>query len=438
VRLLRLVGGLCLAGALVGAATSSASDTSATAGVAVPGEYIVVLEPNADRKAAVADARALGGEVSMQYRHALNGFAARIPEAAVAKLRKSPRVAFIAEDRDTVVDELPTGIDRIEADASSTQSGDGSGTVNVNVAVLDTGIGLDRSDLNVVGGTDCSSPKKATYDDPHGHGTHVAGTIAAKDDGPDIPNDPLEIVGVVPGAPLWAVRVLGKNGHGKWSQIICGIDWVAGTRTDADSANDIAVANMSLGGKGSDDGNCGQSNRDPIHLAICQASAAGVTFVVSAGNASDDLATAIPAAYDEVLTVTAMADADGQAGAAGGPTCAGTADDTYALFSNFAVAAADQGHVVAAPGECIWSTTIAPNNAALRSGTSMASPHVAGVVGLCIATGVCTGSPAQIIQKIIADATAYNTSNASYGFQGDPQHPVSGRYFGYLVNASLY
>ena len=150
------------------------------------------------------------------------------------------------------MDELPTGIDRIEADSSSTHRVT-AGNGELNVAVLDTGIGLDRSDLNVVGGVDCV-PQEAHVDDQNGHGTHVAGTIAARMTH-DIPNDPLEIVGVVPGAPLWAVRVAGKNGHAR-SEIICGIDWVA-RRTDADPSNDIAVANMSIGGKGTDDGNCG-------------------------------------------------------------------------------------------------------------------------------------------------------------------------------------
>jgi subtilisin family serine protease len=437
-KLLRVVIALCLVGVPIGVAASSASGSGNATADAAPDQYIVVLKSGANRAAAVAHAHSLGGEVFMQYRHALNGFAVRLPEAAVARLRTNPRVAFIAEDGDNSVDELPTGIDRIEADSSSTQSGDGTGTVNVNVAVLDTGIGLDRSDLNVVGGVDCTATKKATFDDPHGHGTHVAGTIAAKDDGPDIPNDPLEIVGVVPGAPLWAVRVLGKNGQGKDSQIICGIDWVAATRTDADPSNDIAVANMSLGKKGTDDGNCGLSNRDPIHLAICEATAAGVTFVVSAGNEAGDIATHVPAAYDEVLTVAAVADLDGQPGGLGGVTCSGSTDDAYALFSNFATAPADQAHVVAAPGDCIWSTWIAPFSAAQLSGTSMASPHVAGTVGLCIATGTCTGSPAQIIQKIVNDAAAYNTANPGYGFQGDPLRPVSGQYYGYLVSAGIY
>ena len=107
-----------------------------------------------------------------------------------------------------------------------------------------------------------------------------------------------------------------------------------------------------------------------------------------------------------------------------------------ALFSNFAIAATDQAHIVAAPGDCTWSTWIEPANAALVSGTSQASPHAAGTVALCIATAACIGPPNQIIQKIIGDASTYSV--ASYGFQGDPLTPTAGKYYGYLVRAALY
>ena len=79
-----------------------------------------------------------------------------------------------------------------------------------------------------------------------------------------------------------------------------------------------------------------------------------------------------------------------------------------------------------------------PYTAARLSGTSQASPFVAGTVELCIAAGACTGTPAQIIQKIVADTAAYNTTNPNYGFQGDPLHPISGKYYGYLIRAALY
>jgi subtilisin len=195
----------------------------------------------------------------------------------------------------------------------------------------------------------------------------------------------LEIVGVVPGAQLWAIRVLAKNGNSSDASVLCGVDYVTSTRLDADPTNDIAVANMSLGGRGSDDRNCGLPNDDPLHAAICASTAAGVTYVAAAGYDGTDLATHVPAGYDEVLTVTAITVHDGQPGGTGllRPPCnLSWADDTPALFSNFATLASDQAHTIAAPGVCIWSTWIAPANAALVSGTSQASPAVAGTAAL--------------------------------------------------------
>ena len=427
---------LVVIGALAGA--------EANAAPAPKGNYIVVLNDSVADPGAVAaqHARAFSGQVGHVYRHALTGYSVTLPNAALPALRANPDVLFVSEDGDVRATELPTGIDRIDADRSSARSGDGRGSVNINVAVIDSGMGLDRQDLNVVGGIDCvREGKQASFDDPYGHGTHVAGTIAAKDDGPDIPNDPLEIVGVVPGAPLWAVRVLMKNGFGTDSMVICGIDWVTATRADSDPSNDIAVANMSIGDKGADDGNCGLTNRDAVHLAICNSVASGVSYVVSAGNETGDLAAHTPAAYDEVLAVTAMSDFDGKPGALSSDTCpdGNVVDDAPAWFSNFATLPADQAHTVAAPGVCIWSTYIAPFNAALTSGTSMSSPHVAGTVALCIAKGPCAGlTPAQIIQRIVADAAAYNNAHSQYSFAGDPLRPVEGKYYGYLIRAGEY
>ena len=115
-------------------------------------------------------------------------------------------------------------------------------------------------------------------------------------------------------------------------------------------------------------------------------------------------------------------------------------DDSAAFFSNFATLAEDQAHTIAAPGVCIASTY--PGGLyAVHTGTSFASPLVAGTVALCIASGPCAGlTPRQIIQKIVSDAAAYNNSkkNIGYGFEGDPLRPISGKYFGYLVRAGLY
>jgi subtilisin family serine protease len=200
---------------------------------------------------------------------------------------------------------------------------------------------------------------------------------------------------------------------------------------------------MSLGGPGQDDGNCGKTNKDPLHLGICNSVAAGVVYVVAALNSATDLQDVIPAAYDEVLTATAITDTDGQPGGLGAtksfcPPSVQPFDDMPASFSNFATLPSDQAHTIAAPGVCIFST-VPSGGYAISSGTSMASPHVAGTVALCIASGACGGmSPAQIIQKIVNDAAEYNIAHPNYGFVGDPFHPISGKYYGYLIRAGLY
>ncbi|WP_418605810.1 S8 family serine peptidase [Georgenia sp. SUBG003] len=212
-------------------------------------------------------------------------------------------------------------------------------------------------DLDVRGGVDCSSGRPAapgaSLSDQLGHGTLVAGVLAARDNG-------FGVVGTAPGAPVWSVRVADANGRITVSGLVCAVDWVTSTRTDADPANDIAVANISIAGSGRDDGSCGRRSQDALHAAICGSVRSGVAYVVAAGNASHDLALDIPASYDEVLAVTALADTDGRPGGDGQDACPSSTvpmdDDAAAPFSNFAVSAADRHHTVAAPGACITST----------------------------------------------------------------------------------
>jgi subtilisin len=418
---------LCLTACLVAGGALGAP----AGGGAASGRYIVVLEKGASLDAVLSDRAPYAGVgVEHTYGHALKGFSAELSPAALASIKSDSRVAFVTPDRPVkvVAQTLPTGINRIDGDLSSTLSGNGSGSVNVNVAVVDTGIDSSHPDLNVVGGKGCAPG--IGFTDGNGHGSHVAGTIAAKDDANGV-------VGIAPGARLYAVKVLNDAGVGLTSDIVCGIDWVTSTRTDDDPNNNIAVANMSLGGGGSDDGNCGMTNGDAEHLAICNSVAAGVTYVVAAGNDGVDYRSSTPAAYDEVLTVTAVADFNGTPGGGAASTCRSDTDDQYASFSNFATLAADQSHTIAAPGVCINSTYMLGMYNTL-SGTSMASPHVAGTTALCISTGACTGTPAQVISKLRSDAQSYNQANTGYGFNGDPGHPVGGRYYGYLTRAGSY
>jgi subtilisin len=349
--------------------------------------YIVVLEDGtAPAKVAKQHGRRYGAQVDHVYRSALKGYSARMSSAAADRLAEDSRVRFVQrdgvvhaskQDRPTSqggkpapaqpIQKMPTGIDRVDAELSSTAAGDGSGSVTVDVAVIDTGVDLDHPDLNVntAGAYNCSTGKSA--DDGNGHGTHVAGTIGALDNG-------IGVVGVAPGARIWPVRVLNNAGSGTFSAIICGIDYVT------EHAAEIDVVNMSLGGGGSDDENCGNTNRDAMHQAICRSVAKGLTYVVAAGNSAEDAADHVPAAYDEVITVSALADFDGKTGGDGAPTCRNDVDDTFANFSNYG---ADVDLI--APGVCIRSTWKGGGYETI-SGTSMASPHVAGGAALYIAS----------------------------------------------------
>jgi subtilisin len=394
---------------------------------------IVVLEDGAGDPGTVAaeHGRRFGARVSNVYRSALRAYAATVPSDRVGSIRADRRVEFVSPDRDVhaLAQNLPTGIIRIEGDLSSTRSGDGAGRVGgPAVAVIDTGSG-PHSDINVVGGKNCSSGK--SYSDGNGHGTHVAGTIAARDDAAGV-------VGVAPGAPIYSVRVLNNSGSGSTSSVVCGIDWVAANA----AARNIKVANMSLGGTGSPLGNqtC-TTTTDAERKAICKATAAGVTLVVAAGNSGWDFdfapAPDVPAAYPEVLTVTAVSDSDGKPGATGGaPTCrAGEFDDEHASFTNYAATAEGDAHTIAAPGVCIRSTWKGGAYNTI-SGTSMASPHVAGSATLCIASGACAGlGPVSIIAKLRDDAAG---RSESYGFSGDPFGPIAGRNYGHLLYAGVY
>src|SRR5687767_7986267 len=258
-----------------------------------------------------------------EYRRALKGFSARLSAAQVRELRADPDVAFVSPDRIVHAlgevplaagDSTPTGVRRMAA-GTATTARDASGA---RVAVIDSGVDVGHPDLNAFNGVNCVDPANPAATDDNGHGTHVAGTIGARNNGSGV-------VGVAPGSRIAAVKVLDAEGSGTYSQIICGIDWVTRTRQDADPGNDIAVANMSLGGAGDPVGSC-TTTTDAMHRAICASTGAGVVYVVAAGNDGWDFDYAYmpdtPAAYPQVLTVSAFSDSDGRSGAAGGaPTC---------------------------------------------------------------------------------------------------------------------
>jgi subtilisin len=381
------------------AVTADAAPSSSSVSSAAAAPYIVVLDDSADARAlAPAQASRLGFDVGHVYTSALQGYSATMSPAVAAALEALPSVRWV--QRDTAVSinaqTTPTGINRSNADASPTAAINGvDQRVNVDVAVIDTGADLSHPDLNIyrAGAKNCSIGA-VNANDLHGHGTHVSGTIGAIDNSSGV-------VGVAPGARIWPVKVLTDAGSGLNSDVICGIDYVTA------HASQIEVANMSLGGAGTDDGNCGNTNEDAMHAAICESVAAGITYAVAAGNDSENAANSTPAAYDEVITVSALADFNGLPGGGAPSTCRSDVDDTFANFSNYG---ADVDLI--APGVCINSTWMLGGYNTI-SGTSMASPHVAGGAALYKATHP-TASPAAVKAALQGSGTL-DWSNADDG-----------------------
>lgn len=337
--------------------------------------YIVVLHDHAGPPAWVAEelVHTHGGQVGYVYNHVLHGFSINLPLQAVDAVANHPSVAYIERDLPVsiIAQSTPTGIDRSFASGNSNLAIDASDDyrVDADVAIVDTGIDLEHPDLNVVGGANClqtdgnGPPWARTYycdpqvsaDDDHYHGTHVAGTVGAIDNG-------IGVVGIAPGVRLWAVKVLDGSGSGYTSGIIAGIEWVV-------NQGSIEVLNMSLGGSG-----VSSAYKDAIDAAV----AAGVVVVVAAGNSDADANNYSPAYVPSAITVSALADFDGLPGGLAAPTCRTDEDDTLANFSNWGTAID-----IAAPGVCILSTfPMEKGEYDTISGTSMAAPHVAGAAAL--------------------------------------------------------
>jgi subtilisin len=263
--------------------------------------FVVVLQPGTQNVPAVAAslARQAGGKVGFVYEDALQGFSLTAAPAAARGLAKNPKVAYVEADRLWSIEaqETPTGIQRTFADTNTNLDIDGRRLPRRRRRGRDRHRHrLEHPDLNVVGGVNCTRagpsdrpPAGGNGDDDHYHGTHVAGTIAAIDNG-------IGVVGMAPGARLHAVKVLNSQGSGYTSWIVAGIDWVAA------NAGTIEVANMSLGGSG-----FSQAQYDAIQGAVNK----GVAFAVAAGNSDADANNYSPAAFDNVLTVSALADFDG-------------------------------------------------------------------------------------------------------------------------------
>ncbi|WP_295883103.1 S8 family serine peptidase [uncultured Thiohalocapsa sp.] len=302
-----------------------------------------------------------GGRLRHVFHSSIRGFSASVPAAAAARIAAAPRVAYYEpnavyrasgaaavpedgggsgsagpgrrtdddDDAEATAQATPWGIARIGGPI------DGTG---LHAWIIDTGIDLDHADLNVgIGANFVTLGRVAGPDDDNGHGTHVAGTVAALD-------NQIDVVGAAPNATVHPVKVLSKTGFGLTDAIVAGIDYVAANAAPGDCAN------MSLGGLG---------HQASIHDAVTAAAALGIRFSLAAGNESSDAVDYEPAHVDapNVYTVSAI-----------------DSNDVFAVFSNYG-APVD----FAAPGVAILSTSMG-GGTSIKSGTSMAAPHVCGIL----------------------------------------------------------
>ncbi len=342
---------------------------------AIPGEYIVVFQPGTPGKAvnqAAGNARGEGASVHFIYDSALQGFAASLPEQALNGLLHNPNVEYIEADQTISLDATQSpatwGLDRIDQRAlplnnAYTYNYTGAG---VTAYIIDTGILTTHTQF----GGRASIGYDAVGDgrngkDCNGHGTHVAGTVGGS------------TYGVAKSVSLVAVRVLNCSGSGTTSGVIAGINWV--TRNHKHPS----VANMSLGGGAS----------SSLDTAVNNSINAGVTYAIAAGNSNASACSYSPARVTAALTVGAT-----------------TSTDTRASYSNYG-SCLD----LFAPGSSITSAWIGSNTATNTiSGTSMATPHVTGVVALYLQAHP-SASPATVASALKSAATANVVKSAGTG-----------------------
>jgi subtilisin family serine protease len=358
----------------------------------IPNQFIIYLQDNKEENNSIdpvefynSELKDTGTELLYVYYNVVKGLAIKIPnEKVLEQLKNNPLVEYMGNDRkisafiDTHIENqiIPESVDRVDGESLNT-IGINSNFVDADIAILDTGIDLDHADLNVFHERSFI-PGTINADDDHGHGTHLSGVAAAKDNS-------FGIVGIAPGARLWAIKVLESSGMGEISTLIKGLDYIN------QNQNQVDVAVLSLG--------C-ECESGALDIAINNSIKAGITIVVAAGNEGKDAGTFTPANNPEVITVSAIADTDGKCGGKGPSTPYG-ADDMLASFSNY-------GDVVdiSAPGVDIYST-FKSNSYTKLTGTSMAAPHVAGAAALYISLHP-EASPNDVKSYLITSGTNFS------------------------------
>jgi len=355
------------------AALATAAEAPLIAGAPIPGQYIVVMKATRAARAASAAAAVgvSGDKVKRTFHSALDGFTATLSDGEAAALSRDPNVALVERDQvftiSTTQSPATWGIDRIDQRArplsnSYTYTRTGAG---VRAYIIDTGIRFSHSEFGgrAVSGFDAVDGGAA--DDCNGHGTHVSGTVGGA------------TYGVAKGVTLVGVRVLDCAGSGTTSGVIAGVDWV--------TANHVkpAVANMSLGGGAS----------AALDQAVANSIAAGVTYAIAAGNSNARACNYSPARVATAITVGATTSTDARASYSNWGSC-------LDLF---------------APGSSITSSWYTSNTATNTiSGTSMATPHVAGVAALYL-QGSPAATPATVRNALVANATSGVVGNPRTG-----------------------